>query len=281
MPEKKIYFPWPNEHPAAWAGVWLESVGRRDLRSIYVQPHPHFYCTHLIWKGRVRLQTINGVDRIIGPGELFSLWPNIGHRFSPVPVNAGREVDMDWIRLRGPQARSFMRTLGTSEVEPVSRAQDAKEARRLMRRLQHLARNYTSRSDMQSVAVLYQLALACGYQSEPPEVSLPLAERVRNAMQSQLESGMNVEQYARSFNISRSALFLAFKKHFGSSPVKVLNEIRLERARTLLAETDLPIRDIAVACGDTHPLYFSNRFRRAMGKSPSEYREIYRRESPE
>jgi len=272
------YVSWPSNNPGPWASVWLESVGRRDCtrKLSCTHPSPNFYCTHIVTNGYVRCRTANSVDTVVGPGDLFSLWPGIGHVFSPEPPCRAEDIDMDWIRLSGPLARQFMRTLGTTEENPCAPAKNPKQVSKLMRKLQYMGKHYNAQTDMQSIAVLHELAIACGYSGELAQKQSSLAERIRDAMDMQLDSAMNVEGYARAFGVSRSLVFLEFKKHFGASPVKVLNEIRIERARTLLTSTELSITEIAAACGDDNPLYFSKRFHKACGMSPTGYREKFK-----
>ncbi|WP_165679541.1 helix-turn-helix transcriptional regulator, partial [Metapseudomonas otitidis] len=47
---------------------------------------------------------------------------------------------------------------------------------------------------------------------------------------------------------------------------------RLAHARHLLAHTTLPLGEVALACGFSSASHFSNRFRRALGGTPGEYR---------
>ena len=45
------------------------------------------------------------------------------------------------------------------------------------------------------------------------------------------------------------------------------------KARRLLLDPDLPVSEVAVACGYDDALYFSRVFRRVCGVSPTEYRK--------
>jgi AraC family transcriptional regulator len=46
----------------------------------------------------------------------------------------------------------------------------------------------------------------------------------------------------------------------------------MERAKTLLANSDLPVRAIAAACGFASQSRFTSAFRRLTGATPSHYR---------
>jgi AraC-like DNA-binding protein len=54
---------------------------------------------------------------------------------------------------------------------------------------------------------------------------------------------------------------------------QVLAEVRVERARNLLAETAMPITEVALALGYSDQAHFTRAFRRETGHSPSGYRQ--------
>ncbi|NQY86494.1 MAG: AraC family transcriptional regulator [Colwellia sp.] len=69
--------------------------------------------------------------------------------------------------------------------------------------------------------------------------------------------------------LSISALERRFKKHLDKTPKQFINEIRLENARRLLVETNLPIATIANDVGFSDPSYFSKQFNQLFGQRPS------------
>jgi AraC family transcriptional regulator len=73
--------------------------------------------------------------------------------------------------------------------------------------------------------------------------------------------GMNVDHFSRMF-----------KRSTGLAPHQYLGNIRLERAKRLLAEARVPIIEIAFEIGYTNPSQFSAFFRKRTGLSPTEYR---------
>jgi len=63
-----------------------------------------------------------------------------------------------------------------------------------------------------------------------------------------------------------------FREQIGVPPRQYLEELRLQRAAQLLRSTGLPVGEIAAETGYANAFYFSSRFRKMFGKSPSEYR---------
>jgi AraC-like DNA-binding protein len=270
--ELSKYLPWPADNPGPWAGAWPASVGFRDCTRYNVENNPDYYCTHLILRGRLHLQTGNGVDVMLGKDDIFSMWPGIACSFYAAPPYAGDEVEMDWVRVGGPMAADLSRAMGTTEARPWNHAADPKRARELIRNLHVLTAEYPPQADLLAVATLHQIAAACAHERPVPTGDRPLALRIRDAMHQHVASGMNITDYAQAFKIARSHFFTLFKETFGKSPIEVLTEIRMDRAKDLLKNTDLSMKEVAFASGYSDPLYFSRLFRRRTGMPPSKFR---------
>ncbi|MDF7826732.1 AraC family transcriptional regulator [Pontiellaceae bacterium B12227] len=80
-------------------------------------------------------------------------------------------------------------------------------------------------------------------------------------------------EMADDCGIQRTQLNKVFQKLTGSTPMEYLFRIRMERAKTLLRETDIKIIDIAFECGYGTSQYFANTFKQATGATPSAYRK--------
>ncbi len=87
----------------------------------------------------------------------------------------------------------------------------------------------------------------------------------------------SVETLAEIAHLSVSALERRFKKHLSKTPKQFINEIRLENARRLLVETNIPIAEVGDQTGFTDHSYFSKQFRLFFGELPSSFRENYQR----
>lgn len=63
-----------------------------------------------------------------------------------------------------------------------------------------------------------------------------------------------------------------FKQNFGKNFITYLNEFRIDRAKELLADPQINIKDVSVEAGYRDANYFTRVFKRMVGKTPSEYR---------
>jgi AraC family transcriptional regulator of arabinose operon len=98
-------------------------------------------------------------------------------------------------------------------------------------------------------------------------------ENVRAYLLEHLAERLNVASLAEKFHLSPSRFAHRFCDVFGTSPQAYVEGCRLEMARRLLLTTTMPVKEVALSCGFTDPLYFSKRFAHATGMPPSEWRK--------
>lgn len=88
----------------------------------------------------------------------------------------------------------------------------------------------------------------------------------------QLHRSLPIEEIADHVGVSLSTLARLFRKHLRRTIGDEIAHSRLERAKELLANGNLRIRDISKACGYSTPNYFNNVFLRATGLTPRKFR---------
>jgi LacI family transcriptional regulator len=104
----------------------------------------------------------------------------------------------------------------------------------------------------------------------------PLARAVSFIREKSAEA-ISVSDVARQAGLSRCVLERKFRETFDRSPGEEIRRMRLERARQMLVETDLPIPDVAERCGFGSNAYFTDCFNRQQGISPLRYRKQERK----
>lgn len=81
------------------------------------------------------------------------------------------------------------------------------------------------------------------------------------------------ERLARECNMSEVYFRKLFAKYFNISPKQYVIEIRLQKAKQLLAEGVSNISEISENCGFSNPYHFCRAFKQHTGITPSEYRK--------
>jgi len=99
-----------------------------------------------------------------------------------------------------------------------------------------------------------------------------IAVRIRQYIQQHHARDWTIDGLAAALEVSVRTMRVVFRRRYQQSVMDYLEEVRLARARDLLATTELPIRQIADRVGFRDPNYFSRVFRRHVGKSPRGFR---------
>ena len=80
-------------------------------------------------------------------------------------------------------------------------------------------------------------------------------------------------QDAMRYLTEKRGLSVPFIKHFGTSPKQFIIDLRIQRAKQMLAEGALSVSIISEKCGFSNPYHFCRLFKQRVGITPSEYRK--------
>ncbi|MDZ7810519.1 MAG: GlxA family transcriptional regulator [Arhodomonas sp.] len=103
--------------------------------------------------------------------------------------------------------------------------------------------------------------------------SQPKLEEVATLMEANLHEPLSLDELASHANLSRRQLERLFQRYVGCPPAKYYLDLRLTRARQLLQQTNMPITDVALACGFVSPPHFTKCYHDHFGHSPSRERQ--------
>ncbi len=87
---------------------------------------------------------------------------------------------------------------------------------------------------------------------------------------------IQVMDVLRHANMSRASLEPRFKNALGRTVYQEIQRVRIERVKQLLADTDLPLKQVARRAGFLYTEYMMRVFRRATGQTAKQYREDHR-----
>lgn len=92
---------------------------------------------------------------------------------------------------------------------------------------------------------------------------------------SNLENPLSVSIICEEFKISKNRLYSLWKKHFDVTVGDYILHLRLEKAKSLLTNTDARVHDICAQVGIPDYNYFSKLFKKHYGYSCREYRKQF------
>jgi AraC-like DNA-binding protein len=77
---------------------------------------------------------------------------------------------------------------------------------------------------------------------------------------------------AEELGVSQNYLSSQFKAYFGVTMISYVNSLRAEKAASLLKNTEIPVQEIATACGFSNGDSLTRVFKKKYGVTPSDYR---------
>lgn len=111
-----------------------------------------------------------------------------------------------------------------------------------------------------------------GAQRMDPRLRLGLADarvaRVVAAMEARIEDPLSREDLAAMAGVSLRQLERLFMTALGRGVAAHYLDVRLDRARSLMRQTGMPVGEVALACGFAAPAHFARAYKRRFGHAP-------------
>ncbi len=95
----------------------------------------------------------------------------------------------------------------------------------------------------------------------------------KNFIEENYHKDISLDDVSRKVDISPYYFSKLFKEEVGENFIEYLTRIRIEKAKRLLQNRDLSIKNICADTGYSDPNYFSRIFKKYVGETPTEYRD--------
>lgn len=132
-----------------------------------------------------------------------------------------------------------------------------------------------------SIDLLLRYFLIKLAQAFSESVTIPLSGYTRSALRdlrdqiySSPEHNYSISSLAASVGLSASYFQVIYKKIFGRPCHEDIIFARIDKAKSLLLSTDIPISAIARSCGYENDAHFSRQFKKYTSLTPSDFKKI-------
>ncbi len=106
-----------------------------------------------------------------------------------------------------------------------------------------------------------------------PQPTSTLVKRALAYLHQNYGQPISRHDIAQAIGVSENYLSLIFRQELGLSPLEYLTRFRIQQAKELLRNSEIPVTDIANQVGFDDPAYFSRVFHKQVGRSPRAYRK--------
>ena len=206
-------------------------------------------------------------------GSFFWLPPGVAHTYGPGPDGWSEY----WILFEGPAAARYEELGylggGSAAIDPA----DPDATRGQFVSLLSLAgRPESLAGHIRAAAELHTLICAVGTariaQTTPEPARRDVGRRALALFDRDAHRPIGIGEVAHELSVSRDTLATAVRELTGSTPTEYLTRLRLNRSKTLLADTDLPVFRVAKDVGFPDPAYFTRVFTKYTGVAPTTFR---------
>mgnify|MGYP000983713071 CR=1 FL=1 len=279
-----------NEQDALW-GLTVNSVGYQSIESNTPYPpsnHPVRYLFSAergrvldeyqllyITQGKGEFSSDSHRRTEIKSGNMFLLFPGEWHSYQP---NIETGWDEYWIGFNGINIDARIQHGFFNKENPIFNVGIREDIVQLYTQAIEIAKEQgTGFQQMMAGVVNHLLGLAYSQNKHSSFEELRVTKQINRAkiiMCETFKTSIKPEEVAQQVNMSYSWFRRIFKQYTGFAPSQYLLELRLQRSKELLTNTDLTSQEVAFEVGFENSDYFCTVFRKKAGISPIKYREI-------
>jgi AraC-like DNA-binding protein len=263
----------PAGHPKGYAFDWQHGRVLDEYALVYISSgRGKFEC---------RAKSSPAITAPIEAGYAFMVFPGVWHRYTPHPETGWHE---HWVGFDGETARHWQKNKFFRPSQPAQKI-NAEETMLFSYNamIQAIKTNRPALQQIMAGVATHLLGLffsAQQAQAEPESHNPNAIESAITRIQRDLAQELDMKALAQELGVGYSWFRGTFARHTGLSPYQYLLETRMLRARSLLAETDLSVKEIAQQTGFEDQHYFSRLFRQRLNLTPSAWRNRSRKRIP-
>jgi AraC-like DNA-binding protein len=207
----------------------------------------------------------------LAAGDTFLIYPDTTAHYY---ADAQEPWEYVWVGFGGLDAADYMAQTDFTPEEPVLFGWNSREIRE---HLEDIYSHYGTSSweNLAMTSRLYELLSFLVQSSQGKgqsrRESQDCAQLAADYIINHYEAPITVEGLAAYASVSHSSLYRRFVRRYQMSPKRFLLEYRIERACSMLADTNCSIQEISNSVGFEDPFYFSRAFKEVKGVSPRQY----------
>lgn len=233
------------------------------------------YVIVYISKGKGYFSSENSKKIAISKGHVFFLFPGKWHTYSPLKETGWNEY---YIGFKGKIIDDIVANGFISPENPVLNVGVNEDLVSLFCTAITIAKEEKGATQQYLAGIVLNLmgtilSLAQNKNFESKE-SAEKIESAKIIMIENINKNIDIKGIASNLGISYSSFRKIFKEYTGYAPSHYFQELKLRKAKELLAETDRSIKEIVDELNFSSYEYFVSYFKKRVGSTPTKYRKF-------
>jgi AraC-like DNA-binding protein len=257
------------------SGLWITKAGTRYYESKGFDYDPHKQLPHFEWgavaDGELNLN-YNNTSTVLEEGMYYIMPENI-----QLKARGFKKTLLIWFEFTGGLCDSIFPILGGSENGIATGRYSYGQIKSVLQ-MAYILQYHPVMFNLRAQSFLWQFiaetssSISYTIQNFSPEIK-HVIHYIHNISP---DHKVSVTQLASESTLSVETFRKRFQSEVGESPIQYLLHHRITKAKELLSDKNLTIKQIAFESGFSDPLYFSRLFKKYEGVSPLTFRqEIY------
>jgi AraC-like DNA-binding protein len=255
----------PIKHPDAYMFDWQHGRILQEYQILYITRGRGIFESKAL--GRKKLEE----------GNIFFLFPGTWHRYKPNQKTGWTE---HWISFDGIQPNTFQEHGIISPESAIIEIGLDETIIRLYQQILELIESEKIGFKEMIAALTYQIiAQVIAMEKSKRFYGKDIETSIRKAkvyMVDRIDKQINFEELAHELSIGYSWFRRMFQRYTGLAPIQYFLQLKLNKAKELLVNTSLSIKEISIITGFESQYYFSKFFKKRTGMSPMQLREYSR-----
>lgn len=252
----------PTAHPEPYYFRWEKGRQFANEYAAIYQPH-----------NSLELESEVTPRGVVPPGSLILLCPGVWHRYQAVKEPHWTQY---WVCFSGSYMNHLVREKFFTPKESLYHVgMDLRLLAPFRHLLERLRSSPLGLSQLlaSSVTEILGIALALSRAGCNSDMGETLVRQAKNILAQSVEEHVDLRELASSLGIGYHQFRHTFKQLTGFAPYQYHLQLRIGRAKQLLAQTEFSVKEIANVLKFDDPYHFSKTFKQHAGMSPTEWRD--------
>jgi AraC-like DNA-binding protein len=251
-----------SDHPAHHYFNWSKGRVLDEYQIIYIS------------KGEGRFESINCPEQSVSEGSVILLFPGEWHRFRPVISTGWNEY---WVGFKGTIIDNIAPNFFPKDNAVLDVGLHEIIIQLFTEIIEKTREEKTGYQPLIAGIVMHLLGEVHSFNKQQhfsgEDITASVIKKAGIIFRTNVESDLSMEQVAEQLKVSYAWFRKAFKTYTGIAPHKYLLQLKIEKAKLLLSDQAISIKDVAFRLNFESAFYFSRLFKEKTGLSPEQYRK--------
>ncbi|WP_309398402.1 AraC family transcriptional regulator [Cerasicoccus maritimus] len=254
---------------------WVDQEVRHSRRYMWDNRNrggPPMFCIQRTLRGCGFIER-DGVRALVPANYAMLFWHGENSNYGYAEESQG-PYELDWLAINGPQCMEFFQEILQISGGVIHLPRQAEPTRLL----DEIRRRFTEKQfqdPYHESLLIYELLTSLLREAARTPVERDPIAYAAEYIERRFHQPITMEEVAQASGVSREHLTRQLTKHWGESPGKHLQALRLNAGRDIVCHTTAPIEAISRHCGYLDPDGFARAFARRFKLSPGKYRQRY------